>query len=585
MTTNSYNQKQKAVIYARFSSDKQSDASIEDQIAACKEYAYKHDWDVMHIYSDRAISGSDRTRPEYQAMRASLEKQEFDIVLAFHLDRLYRDTEESANFYKLANFHHVEIWTVSDNHCDELKHDFHGIMNAQFLRSLSKHTLKGMEGVLNSNRNLGGRAYGYRSESIILEDGSVSRGHLSIHEDEAKTVQRIFDEYNSGKSPQQIAAGLNADGIDPPRGKLTSKQNPNSSKQENGQFWRQSTINGNRQRGTGIINNELYIGKHVWNKSSYSRHPQTNKRISRLNPKEEWKRRDIPELRIIDQEVWDKAKERQAGIQAHTESQRKTADHKSPDDKNKLSGAGAARRNTSFLSGKLFCGECGRKITASSGGRVVCSTAIEAGSSICTNKTHYKREIVTDRITTAMRTEMMQPEAIELFVKEYNAALAEINASYDHAHKQQMKELNKVNKELDNVVDAVASGLLNQSIKDRLNALEARKIALQAALEQPRAEAVSIHPNASELYAEQIRNLTQSLNDPKASVEAKDAFKGLIEKITLYPRKDRGKGEFDLDIEGVLAALLKLAGIKKGQLKRLLRLAFRKSWLRGPDLN
>ena len=68
---------------------------------------------------------------------------------------------------------------------------------------------------------------------------------------------------------------------------------------------------GNAKRGTGILNNELYIGRLVWNRLRYVKNPDTGKRVSRLNPSSEWLTKNVPELRIISDELWAAAKERQ----------------------------------------------------------------------------------------------------------------------------------------------------------------------------------------------------------------------------------------------------------------------------------
>jgi site-specific DNA recombinase len=86
---------------------------------------------------------------------------------------------------------------------------------------------------------------------------------------QAEVVERIFRDYASGTSPRAIAFGLNREGVPGPRGSA----------------WAQSTINGNRQRGTGVLNNELYIGRLVWNRLEYVKDPDTGKRVSRLNPR------------------------------------------------------------------------------------------------------------------------------------------------------------------------------------------------------------------------------------------------------------------------------------------------------------
>ena len=68
-----------------------------------------------------------------------------------------------------------------------------------------------------------------------------------------------------------------------------------------GRPWQDTTIRGHQLRGTGILRNELYIGRLVWNRMRYLKNPQTGKRVSRMNPREEWVAEEVPALRIIDQ--------------------------------------------------------------------------------------------------------------------------------------------------------------------------------------------------------------------------------------------------------------------------------------------
>jgi hypothetical protein len=73
---------------------------------------------------------------------------------------------------------------------------------------------------------------------------------------------------------------------------------------------------GNVQRGTGILNNELYIGRIVWNRPRYVKEPDTGRRVSRLNNRSEWVEKEVPHLRIISDEMWRQTKERQATMRA-----------------------------------------------------------------------------------------------------------------------------------------------------------------------------------------------------------------------------------------------------------------------------
>lgn len=186
-------------------------------------------------------------------------------------------------------------------------------------------------------------------------------------------VERIFTEYAAGKSPIQIATDLNADGIPASRGKGNSSGH-----------WRQTTINGNRERGTGILNNELYIGRRLWNRLRYSKHPETGKRVSRLNPPEDWITFEAPDLRIVEQSVWEAAKARQAAQQRLATS-----------DPNGLSVAQGMRRRKYLLSGLLSCGQCGGTLAVAGSGktrRYYCANAKEKGASICTGMRGLKEE-------------------------------------------------------------------------------------------------------------------------------------------------------------------------------------------------
>ncbi|WP_429032364.1 recombinase family protein [Bradyrhizobium sp. I1.14.4] len=105
----------------------------------------------------------------------------------------------------------------------------------------------------------------------------------------------MFTDYLCGKSSRTIAFELNRKGVPGPQGAE----------------WGPSTIHGNPKRGVGILNNELYVGRLVWNRLRYLKDPDTGKRVSRLNPESEWVILDVPELRIVDQDTWDAVKTRQ----------------------------------------------------------------------------------------------------------------------------------------------------------------------------------------------------------------------------------------------------------------------------------
>ncbi len=106
---------QRISIYARYSSDLQSEASIEDQIRLCSEKAAQEDWNVVNCYTDAGISGASlMRRPGIQSLLIAALNGEFDILVAEALDRLSRDQEDIAGIFKRMEFAGVKIITLSE---------------------------------------------------------------------------------------------------------------------------------------------------------------------------------------------------------------------------------------------------------------------------------------------------------------------------------------------------------------------------------------------------------------------------------------------------------------------------------------
>ena len=104
----------RAAIYARYSSDMQSEASIEDQVRLCRERIEADGWDLVQTYSDRAISGASMLRPGLQGLIEDAMSAKFDVVVAEALDRLSRDQADIAALHKRLSFAGVRIVTLAD---------------------------------------------------------------------------------------------------------------------------------------------------------------------------------------------------------------------------------------------------------------------------------------------------------------------------------------------------------------------------------------------------------------------------------------------------------------------------------------
>lgn len=81
-----------------------------------------------------------------------------------------------------------------------------------------------------------------------------------------------------------------------------------------GGLWGDTTIRGQADRGTGILNNALYVGRLEWNRCSYIKDPRTGKRVARPNPRNKWEIVEVPDLRIVDNDLWERVKARQQEV-------------------------------------------------------------------------------------------------------------------------------------------------------------------------------------------------------------------------------------------------------------------------------
>jgi site-specific DNA recombinase len=190
-----------AAVYARYSSDSQRDASIEDQVRLCRERIALEGWELIQVFQDRGLSGASLLRPGYQAMLESVRSGGLDVIVAEALDRLSRDQEDVAALFKRLRFAGVRLVTLAEGEISELHVGLKGTMNALFLKDLAEKTRRGLRGRVEAGRSGGGNAYGYRVVHSISGNGPAERGDRSIDPSEAAVVLRIFREYAAGVSP------------------------------------------------------------------------------------------------------------------------------------------------------------------------------------------------------------------------------------------------------------------------------------------------------------------------------------------------------------------------------------------------
>lgn len=520
----------RAALYARYSSDNQRDASIEDQLRLCRERAGTEGWEISDSYSDRSISGASLIRPGIQALMADAQLGKFDVVLAESLDRISRDQEDIAGVYKRLAFVGIQIVTLSEGVISELHIGLKGTMSALFLKDLADKTRRGLRGRVEAGKSGGGNSYGYDVVRNIEANGTFTTGERTVNQAEATVIQRVFREYINGTSPRAIAFGLNNDGIPGPRGKT----------------WGASTIHGNVQRGTGILNNELYIGRLVWNRLRYIKDPDTGRRVSRLNPESDWITVEVPELKFIDMDLWDAAKAQQ---------KQKALAKRS----NLGSAMGKARRAKYLLSGLLTCGLCGGGMSVISQTHIGCSTARNKGT--CSNRKSMARRTIEDRVLAALSHELMDPDLFAVFCREFVAETNRLRSTTTATQEAKKAELAQVKRALDRLVQAIIDGAPASTVKDKMGELEAKQVKLKEELETAPAPQPILHPNLSELYRSKVSNLADALASSEARTEAHEALRGLIQNVVLTPSDDG----YCIDLQGDLAGMLALASDTKAK--------------------
>lgn len=530
----------RTALYARYSSDNQSVASIDDQFRICRDQAAREKWKVVGAYKDAAISGASVTlRPGIQALLQDAQVGKFDIVLAEALDRVSRDQADVAILYKHLKFAGVRIVTLAEGEISELHVGLKGTMNALFLKDLAAKTHRGLRGRVEKGKAGGGLCYGYDVVKRLNGEGEQVRGERNIIEAEAAVVRRIFREFAAGKSPRAIAADLNGDGILGPLGRP----------------WGDTSIRGHVCRGTGILNNELYAGVLVWNRLRYIKNPATGKRVSRINPESEWIRTELPELRIVDEELWQTARQRQTEIAKQFENVTKGVRAYHARHVNEL------RRPSFLLSGLLKCGCCGGNYGIITRDRYGCLNRYRRGT--CDNGHTIRRGDIESRALAGLREKLVSADAVADAVRTYAQELNRQNHERRAQTEIDRKALAKLERGIAGIMAAIEDGMYQPAMKARMDDLERQKAEIMARMAEAPADVPDIHPNIAEIYKAKVVRLTEALADPELHSEAADAIRSLVGEVVLTPGEKRG--EMQAVLRGELMGILDFVTERRGQ--------------------
>ena len=268
--------------------------------------------------------------------------------------------------------------------------------------------------------------------------------------------------------------------------------------------------------------------------------------VSRLNPENEWIIKDVPELRIVEQDLWEAVKGRQLTV---TKNTRPDANADKP--------FWERVRPRYLLSGLLKCDVCDGNYTKISQNLFGCATARNKGT--CGNRLNIRTDNVEAVILAGLKEHLMDPDLFKEFATEFiaeaNRIRMEETADVDAAG----RDLGRVTQQIDKLVMAIADGADALPLNTKIKELEARQSRLQDQLDRATDPEPLIHPNLAEVYRAKVENLASLLLDPQNKAEAFDIIRGLIDEVRLVPEE----GELRVDLRGELAGILSLCDSKK----------------------
>lgn len=505
-----------AAPYARYSTDNQSASSIDDQLRVCRDLIAREGWTESAAYFDREISGSITDRAGYQELLTACRAGKVAVIVVEEVSRLWRAQAEQWRCVEELEFLGIHIIGVRDG-IDTRRSGFEyllamrGAMNAGARRETAWRVHRGLTGKIERGLCAGGVPFGYTT--IDADNGRA----LQIVDAQAAIVRDIFQRFAAGESCKSIALELNARGIPSPRGAS----------------WAQNAIYGHPGKGTGILNQELYIGRLIWNRTRWVQKPGSKQRKRIERPRSEWLIQTLPDLRIVPDELWQAVKAAQA--------QRGKAHPK------------GGRPAHTLFGGILRCGHCGGPVVKVDAYRYGCSRAKNCGPTACQGLTVDL--LRTDRLLLDhLRDDLLAPATIRRLQTRVRDKLKTRQTPPDTQAAR--KRLTAIDRELANLTDAIARMGWSETLQQRIQTLETERHQIQKTLTErtPAPEKiVQMIPRLLDKYRALAEDPAPAL---KANPQrARQALRAVMGEIELQP----AQGGTWARLSGLYAGVLAVA--------------------------
>lgn len=413
-------EKTRVAVYARFSCDKQRDASIEDQVYEAERYCERHDYEIVRVYNDYAMSGRSDERPQFLSMIDDAQTGAFDVVLVWKMDRFARNMLDQFSYEKQLNDAGVRFESVKENISGNgieasMSKGMHAIFAQIRSQQSAEDTMRGMIGKARKCQYLGYQWLGYSHD-----------GDTITLDPETKAIARgVHDRYLAGNPIKEIVAWINEQGITNRNGKAVGY----------------SYV-------TGILKNWAYAGVYTWGKAKDEQGRELIDADGLPVPLVRIEN-GIPAIVTIDEK---EACLRRLNFRKH-----------------------ANAKSDFMLSGKLFCSKCQHPMHGE-----MCK--IRSGESLfrycCRGKRKaccgvYWKEDIENAVANAVRSMLRDREALEY--------IADVYVAYRNGKKPKASieaaraDLRSVNKQRENLIQAVEDGMPYKHVKDKIEHLDAQQ--------------------------------------------------------------------------------------------------------------
>jgi site-specific DNA recombinase len=259
--------------------------------------------------------------------------------------------------------------------------------------------------------------------------------------------------------------------------------------------------------------------------------------IARPNPEHEWVTKKVPQLRIIEDDLWERVRAIKQRYSSRWGNKRQS--------KKRL------------FSGLLKCGCCGGGMTIGRGDRYYCSARRE--KSTCNADRGIGAPELEQRVLNGLRDILLGNERlIDEFTAEFKRELARLWKEGQGSRRRLVKELQDVERGIRRCLDFITGGDGDPgSVRNQLQRLEARKREIDADLSQQDAMEIAIHPNLPDLYRRKVTKLQQALQHEATRPQVLETIRSLVDRIDVMPGHKRGHCE--VTIVGALAQILAFA--------------------------